>query len=273
MRRVAKEPRKEGSGADRGERIQKILARTGVASRRKSEELIRQGRVTINHSLALLGGRADSSRDVIRVDGTRVRLPTQYLYLLLNKPRGCMCTLSDPQGRPTILGLIPKSLHRGLHPVGRLDYNTDGLLLLTNDGEFTQRVAHPRHGCTKLYEVKVKGSPDAATLQRLRAGMLLRGARTAPCEIARRDSPARRKVVNTWWIVRLSEGRTRQIREMFMRAGHPVQRLRRVAIGALRDSKLAVGSYRELRAAEVQALLRSSGKSSGKSNLKRQGRG
>ena len=238
-----------------GVRVQKLLSQAGVASRRKAEDLIRLGRVTVNGSIARLGDRADLRTDAIKVDGKRLKAPKEHFYLLMNKPRGYLCTTSDPEGRATVMELVPKRLHRGLHPVGRLDYNTEGLLLLTNDGAFSQRVAHPSYGCTKVYEVKVKGRPDETTLTRLREGVVLDGRRTAPCRIVSRSAGRSKEGVNSWWTVTLSEGRTRQIREMFFRVGHTVQRLRRSALGPVRDPKLALGSYRELRESEVRALV------------------
>ncbi len=249
------------TSASRGERLQKILSHAGIASRRKSEELIEQGRVTINGKIAVLGDRAISGEDSIKVDGRRLRAAPSHRYLLFNKPRGCLCTASDPQGRVTVLDLVPGGRQHGMHTVGRLDYNTEGLLLVTNDGDFSQRVAHPRYGCTKLYEVKVKGRPEEAGLKKLRKGILIEGRRTGPCRISAMAVSSSRPASNTWWKVSLSEGRTRQIREMFLRIGHPVQRLRRVGIGPLRDPKLPVGEVRDLKPGEVEALLAGSTKS------------
>jgi len=254
------------------ERLQKILARAGIASRRKAEELIREGLVTVNGRVAVLGEKADPARDAIKVDGKRVQASHEHRYLLLNKPRGYMSTLSDPEGRPTVIDLVPPGMRKALVPVGRLDFNTEGLLLLTDDGEFAQRIAHPRYGSTKTYEVKVKGLPGEAQLDRLRAGIVLEGRRTAPAKIAPRSpfkpSGARRRgepeSENSWWLIELTEGRTRQIREMFLHIGHPVQKLRRVAIGSLRDPHLPLGALRELSEKEVQRLLKSARKSEGK---------
>ena len=253
------------------ERLQKILARAGVTSRRKAEDLIREGRVTVNGAVAGIGDKADPARDAVKLDGKRVHLPATHRYLLLNKPRAVMSTLSDPEGRPTVMEFVPPMFRKALVPVGRLDFLTEGLLLLTDDGEFAQTIAHPRHGCWKTYEVKVSGHPDAAALDRLRAGILLEGVRTAPCEIEPRHVKARRsprgergrrppESETSWWTVRLAEGRTRQIREMFQRVGHPVQKLRRVAIGPLSDSELPLGAVRELSEREVDMLKRAAGR-------------
>ena len=248
------------------ERLQKILARAGIASRRKAEELIREGLVTVNGRVAEVGDKADPERDAVKVDGKRVQPIHEHRYLLLNKPRGYMSTVADPEGRPTVIDLVPPAMRKALVPVGRLDYNTEGLLLLTDDGEFAHRVAHPRYGSTKTYEVKVKGFPTEAQLDRLRAGIVLDDGRpTAPAKITSRTpfkpAGARRRgepeSENSWWIVELTEGRTRQIREMFLRVGHPVQKLRRIAIGPLRDPRLPLGALRELTEPEVHKLLKS----------------
>jgi 23S rRNA pseudouridine2605 synthase len=240
------------------ERLQKILARAGVASRRKVEELIREARVTINGRVAEIGDKADLERDAVKLDGKRI-LPKAggHHYLLLNKPRGVMSTIKDPEGRPTVLDLVPPGLRKALVPVGRLDFQTEGLLLLTDDGDFAQHVAHPRYGCVKTYEAKVKGHPEPEDIARLEAGIVLDGKRTSPCRITARPVPRRAaEGANSWWSVELSEGRTRQIRDMFERIGHPVQKLRRVAIGPVRDPRLPVGSLRDLTEREVEQLRR-----------------
>jgi pseudouridine synthase len=266
------------------ERLQKILARAGVASRRKAEELIREGRVTVNGRPAAIGDKADLARDSVKLDERRIQAPATHRYLLLNKPRGVMSTVSDPAGRTTVIDLVPPAMRRALAPVGRLDFQTEGLLLLTDDGDLAQHVAHPSFGCWKTYEVKVRGRPAADQIERLRAGIVLEGRRTAPCRITalRRSSkttpaalrraragggqgvPGRRGRPRSapesdnasWWSVELGEGRTRQIREMFQRIGHPVQKLRRIAIGPVSDPDLPVGSLRELSEREVAALRR-----------------
>ena len=263
------------------ERLQKVLARAGIASRRKAEELIREGRVTVNGQVAAIGDKADPERDSVKLDERRIQVPVKHRYLLLNKPRGVMSTVSDPAGRRTVIDLVPPALRRALAPVGRLDFLTEGLLLLTDDGDLAQQVAHPSFGCWKTYEVKVRGMPEEEQLERLRTGIVLEGRRTAPCRITalRRNlrTAARRRAggaggpggrrqprrtrqtadsdaTASWWSVELGEGRTRQIREMFQRIGHPVQKLRRVAIGPVADPHLPVGSLRELSEREVAAL-------------------
>ncbi len=240
-----------------GERLQKVLARAGLASRRAVEQMIREGRITVNGRIAVLGQRFDPA-DAVKVDGRRVAVGSnrRRRYLLLNKPAGCVSTSSDPEGRATVLDLLPPRLRKGVFPVGRLDYETEGLLILTDDGELAQRVAHPRHGCSKTYEVKVKGRPRAAAIDRLREGVMLGGRRAVPLSVKPRGAPMGRRgsVSNSWWTVTLGEGRTRQIREMFFRIGHPVSRLRRVAIGPVVDAGLVRGAWRELTAEEIERL-------------------
>ncbi len=263
------------------DRLQKILARAGVASRRHAEELIAAGRVTVNGQVAGLGDRADPATDAVKVDGKRIEPRRAGTYLLLNKPRAVMSTAADPEGRPTVIELVPPALRKALVPVGRLDFLTEGLIILTDDGELAQRVAHPRYGCGKTYEVKVRGEPTATELEKLRGGIFLEGRRTAPAKIVRRRiaGPAARRSTrgrddsdggNTWWTVQLSEGRSRQIREMFARVGHQVMKLRRVAIGPVTDRHLPLGAVRELTEREIESLRHATepggagGKSGGK---------
>lgn len=240
-----------------GERLQKILARAGVASRRQVESMISEGRITVNGTVATLGDRADLATDAVKVDGRRIQAPSgPRRYLLVHKPTGYVSTRKDPQDRPTVMDLVPQRFHRGLVPVGRLDYDSEGLLLLTDDGELAQRVTHPRFGCNKVYQVKVRGRPQEEQVARLRAGIVLEGRRTSPAEVRAAPQPRghRGSVNNSWWTVVLREGRTRQIREMFFRVGHPVQRLRRVAIGPISIRNLERGSWRELTEHEVELL-------------------
>ena len=246
-----------GGAGRRNDRLQKALAHAGVASRRRIEEWIREGRITVNGKLAILGQRVDLATDAVKVDGKRVSAGTvERLYLLLNKPTGHVSTREDPQGRPTVLDLLPARLHKGLVPVGRLDYDSEGLLILTNDGDLAQHVTHPRYGCLKIYEAKVKGRPAPQAIRRLRDGIMLYGKRTAPVSISSRPAPSgpRESVSNSWWTVKLGEGKTRQIREMFFRIGHPVSRLRRIAIGPVADPHLPRGAWRELTEKEVELL-------------------
>jgi len=216
--------------------------------------------VRINGRLASLGDRADPEKDSIKVDDKRVRpVESPRTYVLLNKPKGFVTTTADPEGRDTVLDLMPGRLRRTVKPVGRLDVQTEGLLLLTDDGELARLIAHPSTGCPKEYEVKVSGEPSEAKLEKLRKGFPLDGERTRPCEIVRMRSTARKgdsPEGNTWLRVTLREGRTRQIRRMFEAIGHPVSKLRRVAIGPIRDPRLTPGAYRRLSTDEVSALRR-----------------
>lgn len=241
------------------ERIQKIIAATGLASRRAAEGWIREGRVRVNGRLAMLGERADPAKDSIKVDERRIRPESgPRTYILLNKPKGFVTTTSDPEGRDTVLDLIPGRLRRGVKPVGRLDVQTEGLLLLTDDGDLARTITHPSTGCPKEYLVKVSGEPAPSRLEKLRRGVLLDGERTRPCEIERASGTPRKGGAegNTWLRVTLREGRTRQIRRMFELIGHPVSKLKRVAIGPVRDPHLPPGAYRRLSVPEVAALKR-----------------
>ena len=253
----------------RGERLQKVLSRAGIASRRAAEDLIREGRVTIDGRVAVLGDRVAAAGETpvaVLVDGEPIRRHATSRYVLLNKPAGYVTTRSDPEGRPTVMDLIPEKWRRRLKPVGRLDYGTEGLLLVTDDGDLAYRLTHPRFGCSKRYLAKVRGLPGDSAIARLRGGMVIAGRRTAPLRLTR--APARRGArparASSWWKIELVEGRTRQIREMFFRVGHPVQRLRRVAIGSLEDAELPLGAWRELSSDELTALRSGPGPRSGR---------
>lgn len=236
------------------ERLQKLIAAAGIASRRGAEELIAAGDVTVNGEVVReLGTKADPERDHIKVRGRLINpllAERERVYVLLNKPRGYLASLADPEGRPLVTELVPASLGR-LHPVGRLDFNTEGLIILTNDGELTNYVTSARNHVQKVYEVKVKGVPSDEQVERLRRGVRLEdGARTAPAEIRLTGETA----TNAWFEVVLHEGRNQQIRRMFDSVGHSVLKLRRVQIGRVRDERLPVGKWRHLTPAEVSAL-------------------
>ena len=237
-------------------RLQKILSMAGVASRRAAEALIGEGRVTVNGEVVtVLGTRADPDRDDIRVDGRRVKVAARRRYLLLNKPRGYVCTRSDPEGRPTIMGLLgPIAEREYLYPVGRLDYDSEGLLLVTNDGDLAARLTHPRHGVEREYEARVRGVPSSRTLDRLGRGVMLDGRRTSPAEV--RLVRVLAGGTHALLAVVVREGRRRQVRRMCEVVGHPVTRLRRVRIGPLTDTALRPGAVRELTPREVAALRR-----------------
>jgi 23S rRNA pseudouridine2605 synthase len=236
------------------ERLQKLIAAAGIASRRHAEEMIAAGEVTVNGQVITEPGtKADPARDHIKVRGRLINPlleAREKVYVLLNKPRGYLTSLADPEGRPLVTELLPKALGR-LHPVGRLDFNTEGLLLLTNDGEFTNYITSARNRVAKVYEVKVKGVPPESALERLRRGIVLDdGVRTAPAEITRIEESE----TNAWFEVVLHEGRNQQIRRMFDAVGHSVLKLRRVQIGPLRDDRLAPKQWRTLAPAEVARL-------------------
>ena len=236
------------------ERVQKLIARAGVCSRRDAEQRIREGRVTINGRVAELGDQADPATDAIKVDGKRLKPEQPARYVLLNKPVGVVTTTADPEGRQTVIDLIRPKVGGRLFPVGRLDYGSEGLVLLTNDGDLALRVSHPRYGVMREYMVKVRGVPDDGDRGRLAAGTVIEGQKVVPHEVTLVRVTA--TGVNSWWKVIVGEGKTHEVREMFKRLGHPVQRLLRVAIGPLRDPDLRPGAFRDLTDAEVDSLRR-----------------
>ena len=272
------------------ERLQKIISRAGRGSRRQAEEWIVAGRVAVNGQVVReLGSKADPDSDHIKVDGKALRRSSRKVYLALHKPRHCVTTMSDPQGRPTVMDLL-KGVKERVYPVGRLDYHSEGLLLLTNDGDFANHLTAAASGIPKVYWVKVSGVPDAKNLDKLRHGIPIEGHRTLPAAIrslqlpggkkpasrskaahikASRTKISRTKVTRTrvsqtskpetpnpWYEVILREGRQNQIRRMFTRIGHPVSKLKRVKIGLLGLGTLARGRYRHLTTAEVQQLMK-----------------
>ena len=245
-----------GSG---GERLQKILSQAGIASRRLAEELIAQGRVQVNGvTVTQLGTKADPARDEIKVDGRRIRAEQRRRYVLLNKPRGYITSRSDPQGRPTVMDLL-KEVKEYVYPVGRLDYDSEGLLLLTNDGELAARLTHPRHEVEKVYEARVRGVPDAHALDRLARGVTIEGRRTAPARVRASEPVVRSGGEQTIVELTIHEGRYRQVRQMFEAVGHPVVRLKRVRIGPIEDPQMPPGHWRELTPREVAKLQRAAG--------------
>ena len=227
-----------------GDRLQKVLARAGIASRRVCEELIEDGLVTVNGETARLGRRVDVATDVIEVDGALVAVNPDLVHYLLHKPAGVVSTASDPQGRPTVVDLVPDE--RRVFPVGRLDAETEGLLLLTNDGELTHRLTHPSFGVDKEYLALVEGKPSRGALRTLREGVELEDGITAPAKVSLLDDRTLRIVIH--------EGRNRQVRRMCEAVGHPVTRLVRTRIGPLIDRKLQAGEWRELTREELRSL-------------------
>ncbi len=270
-------PRSQPAAPDpepHGDRLQKILARAGVASRRAAEGIITEGRVQVNGEIVTqLGTRADPTRDHIRVDGKLLHGPEPQRYFMLNKPRGYVTTLEDPEGRPTVAQLLGQESQKKvtgehqrlprLYPVGRLDYLSEGLLLMTNDGELANRLSKASAGVEKTYLVKVSGKPTDEAIDQLRRGVMIDRGRLNEVKSGRRDriltQPARieqaRGGDNPWFEVTLTEGRNRQLRKMFEEVGHHVEKIRRIAYGAL-TLDVPPGAFRELAPGEVQALNR-----------------
>jgi 23S rRNA pseudouridine2605 synthase len=243
-------------------RLQKLISQAGVASRRAAEKLIGEGRVTVNgETVREMGTKADPARDVIRVDGCRIKSPERLRYILLYKPAGYVTTRSDPQRRRTVIDLL-HGIREYVYPVGRLDYDTQGLLLLTNDGELAAKLTHPRHQVDRTYEAHVAGIPDDAALERLRRGIPLDGRRTLPADVLLVNKGRREQ--NGVLLITIREGRNRQVRRMLEAVGHPVQSLRRIRFGPISDRRLKPGDWRELTEEEVEKLKKwKSGKVSG----------
>ena len=227
-----------------GERLQKVLARAGYGSRRACELLIEEGRVTVDGEAVTLGRRVDPNRERVEVDGVPVSASGDLLYYVLNKPRGVVTTAQDPQGRTTVLDLVPREPR--VFPVGRLDADTEGLLLLTNDGDLANRLTHPRHGVEKEYLAHVEGRPSPGAVRALRHGVDLEDGRTAPARASLTAANAIR--------ITIHEGRNRQVRRMCEAVGHPVLRLVRTRIGPLADRSLRPGDWRLLTAGEIRRL-------------------
>lgn len=257
------------------ERLQKLIAAAGIASRRHAEELITSGLVTVNGQVVReLGTKADAARDHIKVRGKLINpvlAKREKVYVLLNKPKGYLSSVSDPEGRPLVTELLPPSLGR-LHPVGRLDFNTEGLLVLTNDGDFTNFITAARNRVEKVYEAKVKGLPPEPAIERIRRGVTLDdGTKTAPAKITK----VRATASNAWFEVVLHQGRNQQIRRMFDLIGHSVVKLRRARIGFLHDENLRPGYWRLLTPQEVSRLIKveRKGKQSKESRARSAGHG
>lgn len=239
------------SSGDEGERLQKVLAQVGIGSRRSCEDLIATGRVTVNGDVARLGRRVRVEIDLVELDGAPVGVRPGMVYYLLNKPAGVVTTSDDPQGRPTVVALVPDTPR--VFAVGRLDADTEGLLILTNDGQLTQRLTHPSYGVPKEYVAHVAGNPRPGSIRSLRQGVELDDGRTAPARVALVAPDTLRLVIH--------EGRNRQVRRMCAEIGHPVLRLVRTRIGPIADRSLAPGEWRELTPSEVRSLSASAGRS------------
>jgi 23S rRNA pseudouridine2605 synthase len=238
-------------------RLQKVLAKSGVASRRAAERLITEGRVSVNGEVVTrLGSQVEPDRDAIKVDGKRLApAPAVATYLMLNKPKGYVTTLSDPEGRPSIADLV-RRIRTRVFPVGRLDYGSEGLLLLTDDGELAQGLMHPRKGVEKTYLVKVRGRPESAVLERLARGVRIDERKAVPTRVRMvRPEP------NSWLEVTVVEGRKHLVRRMLQAVGHPVTKLRRTHYAGLVLGNLPTGTVRALTDAEVRQLHRAAGRS------------
>ena len=231
----------------KGERLQKVLARVGFGSRRSCEQLILDGKVKVNGQQAQLGSRVEVESDLVTVDGAPIGVRPDLVYYLLNKPAGVVTTADDPQGRPTVIEMVPKDPR--VFPVGRLDSDTEGLLILTNNGELTHRLTHPSFGVEKEYVALVEGKPSRSSLRLLREGVDLEDGKTAPAKIALLEQETIRLTIH--------EGKNRQVRRMCSTVGHPVKRLIRTRIGPLSDRSLPPGSWRELTTAEIRSLEKS----------------
>ena len=230
------------------ERLQKILARAGVASRRAAERAILDGRVQVNGAVvAELGSKADAAADDIRFDGKQLRPAAAPAYFLLYKPKGVVTTRHDPEGRTTVMDLVPRVA--GLFPVGRLDVTTEGLILLTNDGAFAERVSHPRYEVARVYHAKVHGVPDAAALERIRKGIRVEGERLKVDRVRVVEADK-----NAWVEVSLHEGKHHEVKRLLEAVGHPVSKLKRVGIGSLTTKGLKPGAFRSLTPLEVRRL-------------------
>jgi 23S rRNA pseudouridine2605 synthase len=240
------------------QRLQKVLAQAGVASRRAADQLVQAGRVTVNGAVVSEpGSQVDPERDVLAVDGRQVAVAPERAYYLVYKPIGYVSTAHDERGRPAVVDLVARD--RRVYPVGRLDADSEGLVLLTDDGALAHRVTHPRYGVEKEYHVMVRGEPTRTALERLRAGVRLEEGRTAPAEVR----VLRREPGWTWLSVVLRQGWKRQVRRMLAAVGHPVERLIRVRIGGLEVGGLRPGEARPLTAAEAGRALEQGGRSGG----------
>jgi 23S rRNA pseudouridine2605 synthase len=235
-------------------RLQKLLSTAGIASRRAAERLILEGRVMVNGQVVMtLGTKADPASDDIHVDGRRLRFDAAQRYIVLHKPKGYVTTRKDPEGRRTVMDLLT-GVREYVYPVGRLDYESEGLLLLTSDGDLAARLTHPRHEVERVYEAIVRGAPDEAALATLRRGVFLDGERTAAANVRRGESRDKGAKQTTKLIITLREGRNRQVRRMCAQAGHPVRKLTRVRMGPIVLGSLKPGHWRDLTPKEVEQL-------------------
>lgn len=236
-------------------RLNKYLSQSGVASRREADKLIQSGRVRVNGKVvSILGSKIDDAEDLVEVDGKKIATKRKLVYLALNKPVGYVVSRKDPAGRPTVMDLIPRSMQY-LYPVGRLDYDSRGLLLLTNDGELAFRLMHPRYGIKKVYLVEVKGDPGKETIEKLRKGIFLEGKKTAPSLVSKLKGSPDRALMK----IEIKEGRKREIRKMCAAVGYPVLDLQRIEIGGVKLDRLKPGKWRDLTSKEIDLLKNKAG--------------
>jgi len=233
------------------QRLQKIIAEMGIASRRKAEELIIEGHVTVNGKVAVIGMKADPYKDHIKVSGKLLISPEKKVYYIFNKPRGVLTSMSESEGRPTV-GEFLRGIKQRVFPVGRLDYDSEGMLLVTNDGDFAHAILHPSKKIPKTYLVKAKGVLEEEEIEKLRTGIKLDGRMTAPAKVKR----LRKTENNSWIEMTISEGRKRQIRRMLERVGHPVIRLMRVRIDGIEMGDLSPGACRRMTIEELKRIGR-----------------
>ena len=233
-----------------GERINKYLARSGIASRREAERYICEGRVTVNGEVVReLGTRVDPLKDHVKIDGKLVHRPAVPMYILYNKPKNVVCTMADPEGRPCVGDFLKRFKGRPI-PAGRLDFDAEGLLLCTNDGDLIQRLLHPRYHVQRVYHVKVKGALDPSGLKKVSEGVVLNGKKTLPAQVHVLKQGDR----NAWISLSICEGRNQQVKRMLEAIGHPVLKLKRIAFGPLTDKGIPLGGYRTLLPTEIQRL-------------------
>ncbi|MEF9426489.1 MAG: rRNA pseudouridine synthase [Candidatus Mariimomonas ferrooxydans] len=231
------------------ERLQKILSKCGIASRRKAEEIILQGRVTVNGAVAGLGMKADSAKDHIKVNGRLIKSSGPRVYIMFNKPDRCITSTHDPEGRPTVKDFL-KGVKANVFPVGRLDYNSEGLLIMTNDGELANSILHPRNKVSKTYLVKISGMLEDKNLVKLGKGVRLKDGVTAPAKIKK----MKKTEANSWIEITICEGKKRQVRKMLEKIGHTVIKLRRTRINGLELGRLQPGAFRYLFPEEIKRL-------------------
>lgn len=237
-------------------RLNKYIAASGVCSRRKADEAIAEGRVSINGTIQLTPGvQIDPAHDKVCFDGKPISLEEEKVYIALNKPRGCVSTCSDDRGRRTVLDLLPEYASFRLFPVGRLDYDSDGLLIMTNDGDFAYCVTHPKHKLSKVYHALVKGIPADRVLEKLRKGVELEDGMTHPAVVQKLGEEKGNALIS----IEIHEGRNRQVRRMFDAVGHNVLRLTRVEIGGIKLAGIAPGKHRPLKSAELAGILQKTG--------------